>query len=266
MTVSRTYADEIQTTEEFGFGLAGVLRARPVVGIVNGIDEARWCMDGVDYARPAAAVVSTLKRAAREPIFTAWKWPLAGDPVVAFRGRWDHQKGVTLLAACMPDILTRARVVLCTWGIPGEDDRLQGAWDCLQALAAARPDRLQINPTGVSGLQETASHYTVADFFLMPSQYEPCGLAQMEAMRYGTVPIVRRTGGLADTVFEIPRPGIASPNGFVFQRNTPDQLVAAVDRAVDRWTANSLGERIENALRQRNGWATRVPAYEALFG
>jgi starch synthase len=164
------------------------------------------------------------------------------EAVIAFRGRWDHQKNVCLLAESLPEVLRRARMVLCSWGVPGGDDELRRAWKALEAIADVKPDRILINPKGISGVDETALHYTIADFFLMPSRYEPCGLTQMEAQRFGTIPIVRRTGGLADTVFEAAQPGVASPNGFVFDTSTPEDLLRALDRALGMkaagtWTA-----------------------------
>jgi starch synthase len=185
---------------------------------------------------------------------------------VAFRSRWDNQKGVVLLTDCVSEIMKRARVLVCVCGTPGQDESLRSAWESLKNLAAARPDRLQINPTGIATVEETASHYGVADLFLMPSKYEPCGLTQMECQRYGTVPIVRHTGGLADTVFESTDSRTASPNGFVFQDMDTRQLLDAVDRALAAFHEPSAWSKIvENALRQANGWPTRVPEYEEVF-
>jgi starch synthase len=265
-TVSRTYADEIKESKEFGFGLEGVLRGLPsVTGIVNGIDDDRWHAPDLDYTRPSADAVRRLKRATRDKLFAAWNWRVDDEAVIAFRGRWDDQKNVRLVAECMPEILRRARMVLCTWGVPGGDEDLRRAWKALEASADVKPDRLLINPKGIGGVDETALHYTIADFFLMPSRYEPCGLTQMEAQRFGTIPIVRRTGGLADTVFEAPQPGVASPNGFVFDGSTAEVLLSALDRALAKKSAGTLDDVIENTLRQANAWQHRVPEYEATF-
>jgi starch synthase len=144
---------------------------------------------------------------------------------------------------------------------------LRNLWERFIELAAQRPDRLLINPEGICKVSEVASHYTIADFFLMPSTYEPCGLMQMECQRYGTVPIVRQTGGLADTVSEKRVADLASPNGFVFQGLNADALLAAVQRAVEAYrNASTRAHLIQNALLQQNGWETRVSQYEQLFG
>jgi len=100
----------------------------------------------------------------------------------------------------------------------------------------------------------------------MPSRYEPCGLVQMECQRYGAVPIVRNTGGLADTVSETGDNHFPSPNGFVFDKFDTSEMLAAVTRAVKTYHNAPDFARIQaNALAQRNGWETRVPLYEALY-
>ena len=101
----------------------------------------------------------------------------------------------------------------------------------------------------------------------MPSRYEPCGLTQMECQRYWTIPIVRRTGGLADTVFGAPTTGAPSPNGFLFDAYDPDAMLAAVDRAIATFQRpDEFQALMRNALRQQNGWDSRVREYENLYG
>ena len=266
-TVSSTYAREIRASAEFGFGLEGVLASLPsLAGIVNGIDEHRWRADGIDYERAAPADIACVKQRVRTPLYASWRWEPGPDPVIAFRSRWDRQKGVLLLAECLPEIVERARAVLCVWGTPGQDDELQRAWKRITALASSRPDRLLINPAGISTVDQTAAHYAVADMFLMPSVYEPCGLTQMECQRYGTVPIVRRTGGLADTVVESPAAGGGAANGFVFDEMSRPALLAAVERARHAFAAPAIWDGlVQSALHQKNGWQTRVAQYESLF-
>ncbi len=91
-------------------------------------------------------------------------------------------------------------MIVVTWPIPDHESELFGVWEQIQELATKIPNRVLINPPGVSSLQETAAHYSVADYFLMPVSYEPCGLTQQECQRFGTMPIVRNTGGPAHPV------------------------------------------------------------------
>jgi starch synthase len=190
-----------------------------------------------------------------------WGWGESNKPVIAFRGRWDNQKGVKLLTEKLLDL---ARVVLVTWGTPGEEKELMDQWINLQRWAKDHPQDLIVNPSEVRGVESTDMHYGLADFFLMPSLYEPCGLTQMECQRFGTLPIVRATGGLADTVSEKKSP--TSPNGFLFQDKTPEALLDGVKRAVALFQKkDALRAYIRNALLQRNTWETRIDQYESLY-
>jgi starch synthase len=224
-TVSRTYAQKICQTAEYGFGLEGVLKAQrdsaKLTGIVNGIDEGRWAMPGFKYdgSDPGDEVLRA-KHAMRERVYGQWGWRESDDPVIAFRGRWDNQKLGPLkdepFEATFLAIAEVAKLIIVTWGIPDFPSELLNLWDRLNSFAKARPDRILINPKGLREQHETKAHYTIADFFFMPSKYEPCGLAQQECQRFGTIPIVRRTGGLADTVAEERSTAFPSPNGYVF--------------------------------------------------
>ncbi|MBL8726585.1 MAG: glycogen/starch synthase, partial [Planctomycetes bacterium] len=265
-TVSRTYAREICASEERGFGLAGVLRdvdtQGRLVGIVNGIDTARWAMRDFDYhADDAAAMLDSRRRANRAHLFGAWGWVADGDPVIGWRARWDSQKGIDLLVERAAELTGRARLLVCSWGVDPGQPRAFEFWQGLSRLAALRPDRLLVNPPGVSRVEETAAHYGVSDLMLVNSRYEPCGLVQMEAMRFGAIPLVSRTGGLADTVLE-------AQNGFVFTPAMGDEMVAAVDRALavnaDPMRRDGLIQRIL-AESELNDWSSRVPEYEALY-
>lgn len=270
-TVSRTYAQEICRSSDFGFGLEGVLRmlrdTGKLAGIVNGIDESRWVMKNLSYSgSDTAEDVLQGKNAAREPLFGKWDWQVSGDPVIAFRARWDIQKGVDLLLKALPAITSIARTVIVTWGTPGATPYLQKLWEELGAMATERPDRLLVNPEGLSRGEETSAHYAVADFFLMPSRYEPCGLTQQECQRFGTIPIVRQTGGLADTVAEQYTSDFPSPNGYVFRALDSEAMLEAVQRAVEGFLNPAKHcALIVKALLQRNGWGGRSAEYEGLY-
>ena len=270
-TVSRTYAEEICQSNEYGFGLEGVLRRLKhtgrLTGIVNGIDEDRWRMKGVRYdGSDHIEDIIRAKDSLRQQLYPKWKWQETDEPVIAFRSRWDNQKGIGILAEGIERILTIAKVIVRVWGTDGATTELRNLWQRFNKLAEEKPERFLINPEGISTIGDIAAYYTIADFFLMPSRYEPCGLMQMECQRYGTTPIVRETGGLADTVSEKCIPNFPSPNGFVFQEMKPDSMIEAVERAVETFhNPNKRREMIQNALLQRNGWDSRVSQYEALF-
>ncbi len=273
-TVSRTYAQEICKCPRAGFGLEGVLRQLrdegKLAGIISGIDESRWRIPGLRYdgADDVDAVVAA-KRAERQKLYDLWRWEDSSRPLIAFRSRWDHQKGVTLLADCARKVADAADLVVVTWGHPGTSPELAQAWRDLSDLAARAGQRVLLNPPGICEPSQVATNYMAADFLLIPSLYEPCGLVQMECQRFGAVPIVRRTGGLADTVAETEVPAFPSPNGFVFPETDEQTLVAAAVEAVERAVAalhdpQRMRTLIRNALAQRNSWDSRVPDYEAL--
>jgi starch synthase len=278
-SVSRTYAQEIRSSDEFGFGLMGVLQSlpRPVEGVINGIDEIEWCMDGLRYdGSDSIPALVNRKLAVRKRLFPEWAWDV-DEPLIAFKARWDRQKGIELMPEAISAIIGKARIIFDTWPDPGSggeygsdektvwhtvSDAYIRVWRKIEALRAGNPLRLLLNPPGTTSPKESAALYAAADFFLMQSAYEPCGLAQMECQRYGCIPVVRRTGGLAETVFE----SGDSANGFVFDAFDKNDLVLAVDRAIRTFHEKDAMLRLmSNALRQRNGWAARIPDYERIF-
>ncbi len=274
-TVSRTYAQEICESPRAGFGMEDVLRQLrdegKLAGIVSGIDESRWRIPGLRYdGTDNVDAVVAAKRAERRRLYDLWRWEDSSRPLIAFRSRWDHQKGVTLLADCARRVSGAADLVVVTWGHPGASPELTEAWRDLGDLANGTGHRVLVNPPGVREPSQVATNYMAADFFLIPSLYEPCGLVQMECQRFGAVPIVRRTGGLADTVAETEVSAFPSPNGFVFPETDEERLVGAaveaVQRAVAAFRDPQCRERlIAAALAQDNSWEGRVPEYETLY-
>ena len=232
-TVSPTYAEEIMTGE-YGEGLDGVLRARRdrVVGILNGIDTALFDPSTDPYiAANYTATVSDNKALCKAALQREMKLTDAPDtPLLGIVTRLVDQKGLALLHAAMPWLLreTDAQLVLLGSG--------EAKWqDAFRGYAAAHPDRVAAHIGFDAALAQRI--YAGSDAFLMPSRFEPCGLGQMIALRYGSVPIVRATGGLNDTVSE----GFEG-NGFRFHPYETAHFTDAIGRAL-------------LAYRQPEGWA-----------
>ena len=262
-TVSRRYADEIQTPG-FGFGFDGILRARAadLVGVVNGIDTVEW-----DPARdpflptPYSADDLSGKRNAKVAVLGRYSLPAdeaaLTRPLIGLVSRMVDQKGFDLIAATLEDLtqLDAAFVVLGT----GEP-RYQDMW---RGIAARYPDRIGAR----IGFDESLAHLIEggADIFLMPSRFEPCGLNQMYSMRYGTVPVVHGVGGLADTVVDF-SPRSRRSTGFVFAQYSPPALLEALNRACTifgdarKWRALQLA-----GMRQDFSWDRSAREYVKIY-
>jgi starch synthase len=224
-TVSPTYAREV-LAPEFGMGLDGLLRSRGdrFIGILNGLDTTVWdpARDST-IAAPYARGDLAGKSACRADLLTRNGMDPADEgPVIGMIGRLDPQKGFDLLAGAAPALLERgARLIVQGAGHPSLADPFR-------ALSEASGGKVVLIERFDRDMARRI--YAGADFFAMPSRFEPCGQGQMIALRYGTPPIVHRTGGLADTVVdEIRQPGKGT--GFVFVEPTIDDLVAACDAA-----------------------------------
>ena len=258
-TVSRHYAKEIQTSE-FGNGLEKVFqrRAADLYGILNGVDQAEW-----DPARDShiAAHYSpddlNGKRECRRDLLHAFDLDHVADStaVLGMVSRFATQKGLDLLAGILHD-LVKEDIVLIVFGT-GEEyyERL------LSELASQYPEkmRVQIRYDG------TTAHKIVAgsDISLVPSRYEPCGLNQMYSLRYGTVPVVRATGGLEDTVREQPNGG---GNGFKFSGYDQADFLQAIRRALDVFRDRPLwAEMMRRGMEQNFSWEKPAEEYVELY-
>jgi starch synthase len=260
-TVSPTYASEI-LEPEFGMGLDDVLVARrsDVLGILNGVDYGVWAPEHDPFI---AAHYSAGKLAAKQRNKEQLLARLAldsgrRDPVVGVVTRLATQKGIDLLIAALPTLLaeTRARFVVLANG----DATLAAA---LRALAADQPRRVSFT----DGYDEGLAHQIFAgsDLTLVPSRYEPCGLTQMYALRYGTIPVVRATGGLADTI-EHYDPETRTGNGSVFRDADPGGLLWGLRTALGWYDdAEAWRHLVQNAMAADFSWAKQVPQYEALY-
>lgn len=257
-TVSPTYAKEIQS-EEFGAGLSEFLQQRSgdLIGILNGIDTRRWnpATDSAleaRYSRKDLGPRRGNKAALRRELGLLNPNPI---PLLGMVTRMDPQKGVDLVFRALEALRAEPwELVLLGSGKPD----LEGM---AQAFHSRHPDRVAVKIGFDPGLSRRI--FSAADVLLVPSRYEPCGVAQMMAMRYGALPLVRATGGLKDTVRDAAQRG---GTGFVFSPAESNALAACVQRALRafgdrrRWRAMQL-----RAMAQDFSWARSAAEYLALY-
>lgn len=259
-TVSPTYAREV-ATHEFGCGLDGVIRGRQhsVTGILNGIDEAVWN----PATDPAIARRYDAERlAGKAECRRALQAELGLQPdddalLLTLVSRLTAQKGLDLVLAALPDLVGQGvQLVVQGTGEPA----LEAAF---RMAAQAHAGRVHVH----IGYDEARAHRLVAgaDAIAVPSRFEPCGLTQMYGLRYGTLPIVRRVGGLADTVVDAEDPARAT--GFVFDAATPAAFERCVLRALQmRRDAGVWRALMARAMAQPQSWAGPAAQYLALYG
>ena len=262
-TVSPTYAREI-ATPEFGFGLDGVVRGRgaDVSGVLNGVDGAIW--------NPATDSSLAQRYSAQEPAGKARckealqrELGLPGRAEAMLFGavsRLTSQKGLDLMLAVLPGLIKR-----------GGQFVLQGAGEpvleaAFLAAAKAHPGQVAVR----IGYDEAFAHRLIAgsDAIVVPSRFEPCGLTQLYGLRYGTLPVVRRVGGLADTVVDAGEAAVASEQatGFVFDAATPAALDAALQRAAAAFARQALWRGLmRRAMAQDFSWQGAAAQYLALY-
>jgi len=260
-TVSPTHAREIQTAE-YGMGLDGLLRQRRhrLAGILNGVDYAHWD-PATDPLLPAhySARDLTGKQACRRALAAELGLDLQpGVPVVGLVSRLAQQKGIDIVIHALPALLAARRFCCAILG-SGEP----GYVAALRDLAARHPGRVAFVEAQDEGLAHRV--YAGSDLFLVPSLYEPCGLTQMYAMRYGAVPVVRRTGGLADTVTHFD-PATGQGTGSVFLDADVGGLDWGLNAALDWHASPSDWARVvANGMARDWSWEHQGPLYEALF-
>lgn len=262
-TVSPTYAKEI-CTPEFGCGLDGLLRTRVdrLVGILNGADYGEWdperdpYLSAAHHYRSDALQGKAANKAALQRELGLPRDP--GIPVIGCIGRLVEQKGVDLILAALGNLLQQSVQVV----ILGSGDK--DFEKALTTLAAHYPRRCHVK----IGFSEALAHRIEAgaDMFLMPSRYEPCGLNQIYSLRYGTVPIVRRTGGLADTVVDTSA-GLDAATGFVFDDPSPAALLSAIQRALALYADNPQGwlKLMRNGMARDYSWHQSAKTYLDLY-
>jgi starch synthase len=262
-TVSPRYAQEIQTPE-LGFGFDGILRARSgdLVGILNGIDYDQWDPErDLNLPVPFNASKITGKAAAKRRVLEAFGLSKSPEsrhrPLVAMISRMVDQKGFDLLdqiADALPAL--SASFVLLGSGEP----RYEAQW---RGLAVRHPGRIGARigfDDGLAHLMEGG-----ADIFLMPSRFEPCGLNQMYSLRYGTVPVVRATGGLFDTVHDVDE-NAGRGTGFTFTDYSPVALLRTLGRALEMFENRPAWRRIQRAgMREDFSWDASAREYVKVY-
>ena len=261
-TVSQRYAEEIQTAEEFGYGLEGLLkdRSEDLHGIVNGIDYSIW-NPATDELMPFSYTPDDLsgKRKNKEELLKQNGLPILKEdvPLIGIISRLADQKGFDLIEKAADKMMSLdLQVVVLGTG-------QKKYHDMLQMLEREYPEKIKVNlafDNRLAHLIEAGS-----DMFLMPSRFEPCGLNQLYSLKYGTIPIVRRTGGLADTIDDYDQK-TGKGTGFVFSDYSPDAMLEAICRAVgtyqnkDEWT-----NIMQSTMSKDFSWESSAKKYIQLY-
>jgi starch synthase len=260
-TVSRGYSKEIQTPE-YGYGLDGVLRTRAeaIFGIVNGVDYKVWnpATDPLIAANYDTADLKG-KAANKQALMQAFGLDkkLAKQSLLGIISRLADQKGFDLIAAVLPELMTRDIPLV----ILGTGDEKYHLW--LEEMGPKYAGKLGVKIAFDNRLAHLIE--AGADMFLMPSRYEPCGLNQMYSMKYGTVPVVRATGGLMDTVAPV-NAAKGTGTGFVFKEYSAAAFIKALNKAIDAYKDKKLWKKIMlNGMAEDFSWQASARAYLTLY-
>ncbi len=260
-TVSRGYSQEIQTPE-YGYGLEGVLRSRAedLFGIVNGVDYRDWNPE-TDKLIPATFSRDDLRGKAvnKKALMEAYGLDpgFQEAPLLGMISRLADQKGFDLVAAVLPELMARGVLVV----ILGTGEQKYHDW--LQEIAPAYRGKLGVKIAFDNPLAHLIE--AGADMFLMPSRYEPCGLNQLYSLKYGTIPVVRATGGLADTVTPVD-PMRGTGTGFLFTEYSAAAFIKAINAALTAYRNKTLWTKIiQNAMAEDWSWQTSAQTYLKLY-
>jgi len=259
--VSQKYADEIRTSE-FGWGLEGLIshHGTKLFGILNGVDYEEWS-PAVDTLIPSTYDINKMagKKICKQALQKTFNLPQRKEvPVIGLVGRLADQKGITLLAEAINGLLEMDIQIILLGA--GE----KWAEDFFTHIASLHPQKFGT----FIGYRNDLAHQIEAgsDFFLMPSLFEPCGLNQIYSLRYGTLPIVRATGGLDDTI-ENYQPYTGKGDGFKFHEASAEALHATVKWAVDTYNNDKKGMKylIKNAMKKKFSWEVAAKSYEDMY-
>ncbi len=258
-TVSRKYAEEIQTAE-FGYGLEGILKARAdrLQGILNGVDYDVWSPEkdkhiAAKFSPEDLAGKQACKKALLQAMGAAN--PVLERPVIGIVSRFAAQKGFDLIAGIAEKLMAMDLYIVALGTGEPEFEEL------FRAMAAKYPDKFLVRV----GFDVALSHQIEAgsDMFLMPSRYEPCGLNQIYSLKYGTVPVVRATGGLDDTIE--PFNG-KTGTGFKFSDYTPEALLAAIEQAVGFYRQPKAWRQLmASGMKKDFSWSNSAKQYIKIY-
>jgi starch synthase len=260
-TVSKKYSQEIQTAE-YGFGLEGVLKSRSatVTGILNGADYREWSPEGDDFIRKQYSADDLSGKAMDKKDLLAAFGAESADanlPVIGIVSRFAAQKGFDLISL-VADRLAREEVIICVLGTGDKDYE-----DMFRRLSKQFPGKVLVKIAYDNVLAHKVE--AGADMFLMPSRYEPCGLNQMYSLKYGTVPIVRATGGLDDTV-ENWDPKTGKGTGFKFSAYSGDALLSTIRTALGVFKDREAWRKLmRNGMAKDYSWGISAKEYVKVY-
>lgn len=261
-TVSKGYSREIQTPE-FGLGMEGVLqyRKKDLYGIVNGVDYEVWSPENDKFIKKTYSTngkTSEGKKTCREDLLKEFGLKAAKDvPIIGMISRFADQKGFDILAEALPELMKQNLVMV----ILGTGE--QKYHDLFTALNKEYSKKLKV----LIAFDNKIAHKIEAgsDMFLMPSKYEPCGLNQIYSLKYGTIPIVRATGGLDDTIQGY-NPKTGKGNGFKFSEYSAQKLIESVKSAVSLFQDPTQWKKIvQNAMKEDHSWESSAKEYINLY-
>ena len=260
-TVSPTHREEL-LTEQLSQGLWGVLRLREAdfCGIVNGVDEDEFdpSKDPTIAAHYKPETIEKGKVACRKAFFEKWGKKDDGGPIFGLVSRLTYQKGIDLILQAMPEAIKRGAYLVVLGS--GEEGLERG----LEYLRACYPDKVYT----YIGYSDPIAHeiYSASDFFLMPSLFEPCGIGQIIAEEYGTLPVGRKTGGIADTIIHYDGSNEDEAIGFLFNDYDGFALGWAIGEAEKVYANKALFRKLQrNAMRHDNSWNTSAEKYLGIY-
>jgi starch synthase len=258
-TVSEKYSKEIQT-KEFGCGLEDLLqkRSKDIYGIVNGVDYELWdpATDKKIVKRYSRMTLS-LKVQNKTALQKEMGLPPKDVPLIGMISRLDVQKGFDILADGIEDLIQLdCQVIILGTGDPKYHEMLQ-------RIKQKYPERIGIKLGFDAVLAQKI--YAASDMFLMPSKYEPCGLGQLISFKYGTIPVARKTGGLADTVREFDLES-GEGNGFIFEEYNSNALLSAVKKAIEIFKEKSVWKKLQEKVMDYDySWDASAKKYISLY-
>lgn len=261
-TVSQRYKEEIQKNSEFGYGLEGVLSSRSsdLYGILNGIDYSEWSPENDKYIphRYTSKDLSGKKKNKAELLKSSGLSKNKKDiPLIGIISRLADQKGFDLFEKIGEEILSLDLKIV----VLGTGDKKYHTY--FTGLEKKYPEKIKVNLT----FNNPLAHLIEAgvDMFLMPSKYEPCGLNQLYSLKYGTVPIVRETGGLADTIEDF-NPKTYQGTGFVFKNYDPFELLDAIKRALEVYKNKKIWKKLMlSGMSKDFSWERSARKYVELY-